>query len=846
MFSRSSSTTVSVVALATCLGALSSVGAVYTPTEALVQGTANPCTDSTGATWGFYKATISTGARTPLTGPYTRASGLKGFASNGGAPYLAVNDTSSPRADSTATNNSSDADPRAIQPGELLMNVLEDQNTGKAVLRFTPPRPGLFDVSATFRAVNYANGAVDVRVMRNGGPNGEVLLNENIIRANGVASAPVVYTGRLFLTSRESLDFVVGFGADNIMYDGTGLMVEIRDAEAEGVTDAFDAGAVLAAAATSATPANPWTTAGGDWSWRTAVWNETERPELHGLLPTGYIRTTGSGFVGMGVRGEMPYVAVNTNVAYVVDGSNLGIAPGELFIHPGAYTNSLIRFAPSQPGRYRVLYTLRDLSLGISEHRADTVGVRLITHVSGEKIDDAYVSREDDINDVFGCVRLPPLQAGENVEFCIHSNMRSGWGEANNCDATGLRLVVQRLADDALPPVHDFGADFAVEEAKASPANPFTSAAGAVWEVGKASSRTGAFTRMTSVRDREVGLLRGWCTSAGSTLPAICANISGGSVEGGGAVQAGRCLYLREYWFHPGASEYGLVRFAVPSTGVYRARACIRDVNKNGDVTPENLGVHGVDCHIQMDGLTVASGYASLEAGLGADLDEDRLYLEKDAYITFAIGPNGGYADDATAARAYVMPVGGASDEQILSIDLKGSAGGTAYAGRGRIGWTNAYWNAVVAGRPSRALRLTETTRVAACIAVTNDAQTISSATGSTPNVLVGDGAASTGPEDVCTFTVTGLAPSADYELYLYGTKGRFEIGDARAVPARQTFTPFVKDVAVMKVTTDAAGSVTGTFRAETDGVTAVFGGLQIVGATFPAYVPTGTLVVIR
>lgn len=53
-----------VLAFAASLGALASVGAVYTPTEALVQGDANPCTDSAGATWGFYKSNVSTGART--------------------------------------------------------------------------------------------------------------------------------------------------------------------------------------------------------------------------------------------------------------------------------------------------------------------------------------------------------------------------------------------------------------------------------------------------------------------------------------------------------------------------------------------------------------------------------------------------------------------------------------------------------------------------------------------------------------------------------------------------------------------------------------------------------------
>lgn len=825
---------------------------VYTPAAATALSGANPSTDAAGGVWGFYKTSGEMSPRTALAGGYTRSSGLKGFSTGGGAPYIAANNTAAPMADRTATNNDSTTDPRAIQPGELLFNVLEDFNTGRAVLRFTPPRPGLYHVNACFRTVNYGKGDVGVRVQRRGtAPLFDATLkrmeNEDKIHTAS-------YVSDILLVEGDSLDFMVTDGGDGIACDATALKLEIID-DYDDAIETFDANAALASTASSAAPANPFTVPGGAWGWLATNWDLHEFPEQARPLSTGYTRAQ-SCCIGMGTPGVTPFICINTNTVSVED-SYRTISAGEMFFHPGGASNSLVRFTVAQAGRYRVLYSARDLSKCESLVEAYRNGVNVIVAASGSVFAEAFVSHEYGVPTRTGAVALPRLVAGEPIDLIIHNaallptdKFLDSW--VNNSDATGVRVVVQRLPDGSSDGL-DFGCAFAAEMKKGTPSNPF-SFDGAEWEVGRADTKTGAFAKMSSIRDREPGLIRGWCTDANTTLPALCANISGGTVPGGNALQTGFHLQRREFWFHPGgdAGFYGVVRYSVPSTGVYAVRARVRDVNKNKSLD----ATEGVDCHLLVGASVLTSGYASGEhpdergVEQRANLDSDDVYLSAGEKLELRIGHNGYFTADATAAEFAVLP-GRATDEQFLNIDLQGASSGTAYAGRGRVGWASPTWNVVAAGAPSKGLWQDAGRRTNVRVEVRRpDDTAVSAVADAASNALIGDGVASTGPSDAYVFTVTGLEKNGAYRLFLYGNAGTndvcFVVGGVTNRATVQWGRLGTNDVAVVSATADANGILAGEFFGAAEGVQALFGGLQIAGTSFPDYVPTGTLLLVR
>ena len=157
----------------------------------------------------------------------------------------------------------------------------------------------------------------------------------------------------------------------------------------------------------------------------------------------------------------------------------------------------------------------------------------------------------------------------------------------------------------------------------------------------------------------------------------------------------------------------------------------------------------------------------------------------------------------------------------------------------------------------SRPLSLSSSERTAATLTLSKAggiaATADGGATDTTASALFRDGVASTGTSDVTTFTLSGLLPGTDYELYLYSraksgdavVNGSFASGGVDAVSTGEWFTTAGGDYAVLTVRSDANGVATGTFSSASD-ATAVWGGVQIVGPGFEEFVPDATTVIFR
>ena len=123
------------------------------------------------------------------------------------------------------------------------------------------------------------------------------------------------------------------------------------------------------------------------------------------------------------------------------------------------------------------------------------------------------------------------------------------------------------------------------------------------------------------------------------------------------------------------------------------------------------------------------------------------------------------------------------------------------------------------------------------------------SAAGEPSHALFADGVASSGAADAVAFTLTGLTPGASYGLTLYsrGTApGVFTVGGEAKAATGTWFFRTGGEYAQFAVTADAEGTVTGAFAGAAEGEAALWCGLQVTGADFPAYVPNGTVLFIR
>ena len=245
------------------------------------------------------------------------------------------------------------------------------------------------------------------------------------------------------------------------------------------------------------------------------------------------------------------------------------------------------------------------------------------------------------------------------------------------------------------------------------------------------------------------------------------------------------------------------------------------------------------------------------EQGVG-ELDAGDVWLRAGERLSLALGPGPGrnHGCDLSSCRFALERID-YEPLDVVSVDF--DADGTLYAGDGRVGWlTNTFWNAWTprAGATearTRGLRRSDgTTRTAVCLTLARTEGLAVSAAGEPSHALFADGVASSGAADAVAFTLTGLTPGASYGLTLYsrctdGTApGVFTVGGEAKAATGTWFFRTGGEYAQFAVTADAEGTVTGAFAGAAEGEAALWCGLQVTGADFPAYVPNGTVLFIR
>ena len=305
-----------------------------------------------------------------------------------------------------------------------------------------------------------------------------------------------------------------------------------------------------------------------------------------------------------------------------------------------------------------------------------------------------------------------------------------------------------------------------------------------------------------------------------------------------------------EFVFHPGWAIYVHLGWTAPVDGVYRVSGLLRHIgDKWGD---------GVDGVVTVSSNRYAVSAVAVEKGAVGSLDADDVWLRAGERLSLALGPGpgGDHTCDLSSCRFALERVD-YEPLDVVSVDF--DADETPYAGDGRVGWlTNTFWNAWTprAGATearARGLRRSDgTTRTAVCLTLARTEGLAVSAAGEPSHALFADGVASSGAADAVAFTLTGLTPGASYGLTLYsrgadGTApGVFTVGGEAKAATGTWFFRTGGEYAQFAVTADAEGALAGTFTGAAEGVPALWCGLQVTGADFPAYVPKSTMLFIR
>ncbi|MBR4612732.1 MAG: hypothetical protein IKO40_08450, partial [Kiritimatiellae bacterium] len=743
----------------------------------------------------------------------------------------------------------------AVVPGGLSTHPGQDPGYKCAVLRFTVPRSGTYAVTAK---------AWD----QNRGKRGVTLLVNNVVRSNRIAwtgdssSSPVVTTNDFSLAAASySAGDIIELAIDGDgSYDSNATGIELKIVET--VEDAIDAGAAFRANQLSGSPSSPFADSFGSWSALCTdglVTDKTRDPMNVAKSQMTEQETTLSGWT---TSSASPYLFVNMADAMVITTNSSGIydtthgrafVAREFALHPISTANAavVLRVLPAAGGTYDIGVSARDMNRGVVDTNADGVNVWLLN--GGRVLGKMRVSAE--YTSASGTLFAPQVRVAPGIPVEVVVDNCGKY----NCDLTGFVAAFVKRADTG----SSWSANSAmIASEKSSPANPFTKD-GATWTVGHCSSGwSGAFAAYTT-HNTANALLPGWRESA--STPNMSANVAGRILT---ASENGSQLPLGEGALvgHPAnSSDAAALQFTAPHDGVYSASVWATDIAHASDNQSFDDGVvvNVVAGGKRLDSTIVnASPHSSWASVPGQGvIGKDRIYLKEGEPLRFVVERNTAYNWDSTELYAWVDEDASLTAQSVLSVDFDVGASGT-YAGKARVGYLDALWNRMnlqsgAASAKSRPLSISSSERTAATLTLSKAggiaATADGGATDTTASALFRDGVASTGTSDVTTFTLSGLLPETDYELYLYSraksgdavVNGSFASGGANAVSTDKWFVTEGGDYAVLTVRSDANGVATGTFSSTT-GATAVWGGVQIVGPGFEEFVPDATTVIFR
>ena len=837
---------------------------------------ANPYTDENGGVWKYSSAAG--------VAPYSSLGDFKSSYATidngqlqgwGGtsSPHLKVNITG--HALTSSSFMAGDCEP--IEADEMVFHPGQSGNSCM-VLRFVVPEAGWYSAFASFHDTSKetaatASSGASVHVTLGG----DKILAQGVVSLEGVAGATRRFDFQMptrYLAKDTEIQFAVNNnkGASGTAHasDATGVKVFVVK-EDEGAF--YDSGIAMTNNVAASPYANPYgTIADGTWYFLTAAAPAAQTaPDNGSKVATTRITTeaTSSTYlkgVANAANGQSPFVLVNT----ASSAQSTAVAPGELKVHPKAGDSTLktwtvVRFRPPQSGYYSASIVARDVDRADLTQYSTADGVDVYLYIADTLVTNAYVSLETAV----ACTAHFTfdnrfLVAGEPVDIVV-----SPHGEVHN-DATGVSAIFRREPGD----VYDAGKSFYANRLHENTGFEFDDLlGGAQWFLG---AKTNAWCGAQFYEDLTASQVAGgaktmwWMQgrfTAYDQYPYFVMATNGTATADSTFASSSDLLAASPQEFVAIVNEPGYqsssptLKATVPSDGVYRARSYARDLN--------NGGGDGVQVSVVANGHIAAvspvmrdSGGTIYETALGAE----RLWLRGGDRIEYVVDPLTNRTSDPTGLSACYERVGDAT-AHVVNIDfgVSSSVAGkwSNHTGAGREGWSDwNKWNALRISNSTPAATVsvdncreadgTTKRNVTLTLARTSGNVTKGYTSGSMPtgSALHNNWAASTGPSDTYTFTLSKLKKNEPYTLYLYSAKGgaagnaSFTVGGVTKTADEPWNLKDTKVVARFDATSDANGQITGTFAAA-DANGGAFNGLTLVGE-FPEYDPPGMIIILR
>ena len=840
--------------------------------------------------FGVWSLLLDNGQATGGVIPFENASesvdgDLKGIsaATGGKSPWIRVNTGDKPVA--------TDGEP--VMPDELVVHpALPENNSFSAdCLRFTAPEAGWYSAFVSAHDVQSGastndNSGVLVLVKAND----SILVRQVVSIEDYAASNP---THRFdfqmpvrHLDAGDKIEVIVGnvnsVGSDVNSSDATGLKFIVTK-EDEGLF--YDSGIAMTNNVKTF-QVNPRGSI-DEGTWYFLVPNVPADVDFATWAPANYNNSLGMNSIkafatrsdasyqrgfASNSTGSSPYAVVNESSSESIASSGTPsrsgyIAPCELHMHPnGSVSKSWVsaRFRPPEFGHYSASIVVRDVLRGDVYNSADGVYVYLLTTYG--VLTNAYVSAESYSSTAHFSFDGLVLAPGEPVDIVIYTG-----GNANS-DATAVSAIFRREPGNA----YDAGKSFFYDHKNGGEgtARAFYDVLGdgATWQLGAKTNAWCGEQFFTFADDRVVeNMLWKQGRFASYTEFPFFLMATNGAAQTVGTFGVQAALFSvtpREFVAlvnEPGyQSSSPTIRGIVPTSGVYRVRSYVRDLN---NAVPDNR-VDGVRASIAVDDLVVASKVVQSDTGKGgqpeAVVAADYLWIDEGARIEFVVDPIANRTNDQTGVTACYERIGDEAG-RVINIDAAAAVvgWGSAYVGVGREGYADwNKWNAIPVPEEPPAEIVAKNCREADGETRRNVTFSIRRASGSP--VVKGTAASgqghdksiynswiySSGASDAYTFTLSRLKRNEKFRIYFYSAKGKdagngvFTVNGVTKAADEPWDHQGVKMLASFEATSDDSGRITGSFSAA-DSNGGALNGVTVVGE-FPAYVPTKLLVIMR